>query len=75
MSLLKGSGSRSMSKYSLKDIFVLAGRRKDAGGRIIFVLQGIVFLPFLKFEEIRMRKKDDVDASSSSSGDDVYPLF
>ena len=75
MSLFKGSGSRSMSKFSLKDIFALASRRKTPRDRMIFFLQGLVFLPFLKLEEIKTGQKNNNEGSSSSAGDDVYPLF
>ncbi len=64
-----------MSKFSLKDIFALAGRRKDPRGRQVFIMQGLLFFPFLKWEELRAGRKNNNEGSLSSSGDDVYPLF
>jgi len=64
-----------MSKFSLRDIFALASRRKTPRDRIVFFLQGLVFLPFLKLEEMKAGRKNNNEGSSSASGDDVYPLF
>ena len=75
MNLLEGNGFRSMPKFSLKDIFALASRRKTPRDRMIFFLQGLVFLPFLKLGEMKAGRKNNNEGSSSSVGDDVYPLF
>jgi len=64
-----------MSKLSLKDILILAVRRKNPYERAIFIMQGLLFLPFLKYEEFKAGRKNNNEGSLSSSGDDVYPLF
>lgn len=64
-----------MSKLSFKDIFILASRRKSPKERIMFFLQGLVFFPFLKLEELAAGRENNDKSSSSASGDDVYPLF
>lgn len=64
-----------MSKFSLKDIFVLAIRRKASRDRWVFIIQGLLFFPFLKLEELKAGRKNNSEGSLSSSGDDVYPLF
>lgn len=64
-----------MSKLSLKDIFVLANRRKNSRDRKVFILQGLIFFPFLKWEELKAGRKNNDEDSLSAAGDDVYPLF
>jgi hypothetical protein len=64
-----------MANLSIKDIFVLANRRKNFNERRIFILQAMIFFPFLKSEERALQRKNGSEGSLSSSGDDVYPLF
>jgi len=64
-----------MMKVGFRDIFLLAVRRKSRKERIWYFLKGIVFLPFLIWASRQVKTEEDLSASMSAAGDDIYPLF
>jgi len=60
---------------SLRDAIRLAARKKTIKQRFIYIIKGIVFLPFLVIDLKKTSRSKDDSASLSASGDDVYPLF
>lgn len=52
----------------------LASSKKGLSRKIIYLLQGIIFTPFLVYEEKKQRKEGQA-LDSNQAGDDVYPLF
>lgn len=57
------------------DMFRLAFSKGKFSQKVSYLLQGIVFMPFLVYEGIKQQKEGQSLADGNQTGDDVYPLF
>lgn len=56
------------------NILRLALSKKKFSQRTFYLLQGIIFIPFLIYEERQKRQGRNL-SDGNQAGDDVYPLF
>ena len=63
-------------KHSLiRDMLRLAFAKKKFPQKAFYILQGVIFLPLLAYEEKRQKRQGRNPADDNQAGDDVYPLF
>ncbi len=63
-----------MKSNLLSNVMKMAARKKTFNERLKYMIQGIIFMPFL-MRDLAKTNKDNSSTSLSASGDDVYPLF
>ena len=59
----------------LRDVLRLAFSKKNFSQKTFYVLQGIIFIPFLIYEERKQKNVGRNITDANQTGDDVYPLF
>lgn len=64
-----------MKDYLLKDILCLALSKKKLPQKLAYIFQGIIFMPFLVYEERKQKQQGRNLSDGNQAGDDVYPLF
>ncbi len=64
-----------MIKTLYGEMVLLALHKKGLKEKIAYLFKGMLFLPFLIKDTLKTERKEDVSASMSAAGDDIYPLF
>ena len=57
------------------DMLCLAFSKKKFSQKFFYVLQGIIFTPFLLYEERKQKNAGRNTIDANQAGDDIYPLF
>ena len=63
------------NSWIIANILLLANRQKTAKKKLLYIVKGILFLPFIEIELIKTNRSENDETSLTASGDDVYPLF
>ncbi len=64
-----------MKIKAMVDIVRLALSKKRLSQKACYILQGIIFAPFIIYAERKSKKIGQDVTESNQAGDDVYPLF
>lgn len=64
-----------MAMDTLRDTMLLASSKRTLGKKTLYLLKGLVFLPFLINESKKVAVKDRAALAMSEAGEDIYPLF
>jgi hypothetical protein len=64
-----------MKHHLILDMIRLAFSKKKFFQKVFYIFQGVIFIPFLVYEEKSRKRQGRNSANSNHEGDDVYPLF
>ncbi len=64
-----------MKNDLIGDMLCLTFSKKGIPRKISYFLKGVIFSPFLVFEERKQKKRGGNTSDAGQTGDDVYPLF
>ncbi|MCK5268632.1 MAG: hypothetical protein KAR07_10700 [Spirochaetes bacterium] len=64
-----------MKNDLIVNVLRLSRSKKGALQKISYFLRGVIFFPFLVYEEQKQKKKGGNASEAGQTGDDVYPLF
>jgi hypothetical protein len=67
---------KSLMNYSLiRDICALARRQDTLRGRLLYLVRGFIYLPFLMRDFPSVSSRKDESTGIAPQFDDIYPLF